>query len=263
MAGNTIKRKNLTKDDELSVLADKIRTAHEALNLALKYGLERALAFGDLLLEAKHKVPRGEWLRWLADHCGVAERTAQAYMRVAKNRPAIEAQIRNGLRIGFADALAALEKAKPAPAERAAPRTLADLTDEEVRQARLIRDAEKKSPGLIRRTLDAQLAAGEEPTRAAIMRAVEAAVGNGVDPARSAETRKAEAAADDEAEQRKAESAADEEHEDNRYEVLVAAWHACSPEDRQRFLDHIGATLDIPEFLDRRRALAEPERGPS
>jgi hypothetical protein len=37
--------------------------------------------------------------------------------------------------------------------------------------------------------------------------------------------------------------------------ALVAAWWSASPEERQRFLDHIGARLDgIPAFLDRRPA---------
>jgi hypothetical protein len=47
------------------------------------------------------------------------------------------------------------------------------LTSKQIHEARLFRDAEKKSPGVVRRTLDEQLKAGNEPTRADIKRAIE------------------------------------------------------------------------------------------
>jgi hypothetical protein len=46
------------------------------------------------------------------------------------------------------------------------------LTHKEVHEARQIRDAEEAEPGIIRRTLDGALDAGEEPTKAAVRRAV-------------------------------------------------------------------------------------------
>jgi hypothetical protein len=45
---------------------------------------------GDLLIEAKGKVKHGQWLPWLAEHCSIAERTAQLYMRLARSRPDLE-----------------------------------------------------------------------------------------------------------------------------------------------------------------------------
>lgn len=42
------------------------------------------------------------------------------------------------------------------------------LTRKQVREARKTRDAERADPGITRRTLDAQLAAGEEPAKAAL-----------------------------------------------------------------------------------------------
>jgi len=42
------------------------------------------------------------------------------------------------------------------------------LTKREVHEARQIRDAEETYPGIVRRTLDAALEAGEEPTKAAV-----------------------------------------------------------------------------------------------
>lgn len=46
------------------------------------------------------------------------------------------------------------------------------LDAKDIHEAREIRDAEETYPGIVRRTLDAALEAGEEPTRAAVRRAV-------------------------------------------------------------------------------------------
>lgn len=52
--------------------------------------------------------------------------------------------------------------------------TVADigLTKQDIHEARLIRDAEQAQPGIVRETLEAKLAAGEEPTKAALREAV-------------------------------------------------------------------------------------------
>lgn len=52
--------------------------------------------------------------------------------------------------------------------------TVADigLTHKDIHDARQFRDAEAVDPGIIRRTLDAKLSAGEEPTKAALREAV-------------------------------------------------------------------------------------------
>src|SRR5262245_2671369 len=49
------------------------------------------------------------------------------------------------------------------------------LTRKEVHEARIVRDAEKADPGVIKRTIDAKVEAGEEPTRADVMRAAKEA----------------------------------------------------------------------------------------
>jgi hypothetical protein len=46
------------------------------------------------------------------------------------------------------------------------------LTSKQVHEARAVRDAEKARPGIVRKTLDAQLAQGKEPTRAEVKRAM-------------------------------------------------------------------------------------------
>lgn len=46
------------------------------------------------------------------------------------------------------------------------------LTHKQIHEARQVRDAEKADPGIVRRALDAQLAQGQEPTRAALLREI-------------------------------------------------------------------------------------------
>lgn len=57
-----------------------------------------------------------------------------------------------------------------------APPRAADigLTRKDIHEAREIRDAENADPGIVRRTLDEAIEAGEEPTRAKVKRAVKA-----------------------------------------------------------------------------------------
>jgi hypothetical protein len=81
---------DIAGSNSLADLAARIRAEHEATGAALKRGLAHAIAAGDLLLEAKAKLKHGKWLPWL-ETCGISERTAQRYMRLARNRSAIEA----------------------------------------------------------------------------------------------------------------------------------------------------------------------------
>lgn len=46
------------------------------------------------------------------------------------------------------------------------------LSHKEIHEARLIRDAEREHPGIVRRTVDSLLEAGEEPTKSAVRRAI-------------------------------------------------------------------------------------------
>ncbi len=55
------------------------------------------------------------------------------------------------------------------------------LSRKSIHDARHLRDAETAEPGLVRRTLDAQLERGEEPTRSALRRAAEARLERSLD----------------------------------------------------------------------------------
>jgi hypothetical protein len=66
-------------------LVDEIRREHEAAANALRSGLDHAIKAGELLIEAKRRYCKhGQWAQWLADNIDFAERTAQAYMRLAR-----------------------------------------------------------------------------------------------------------------------------------------------------------------------------------
>jgi hypothetical protein len=81
----------ISASNSLADLAARIKVEHEAVSTALKEGVRRAIAAGELLIEAKGQLDHGQWLPWLAGHCSISERTAQLYMRVAKNKAEIEA----------------------------------------------------------------------------------------------------------------------------------------------------------------------------
>jgi hypothetical protein len=66
------------------------------------------------------------------------------------------------------------------PEQKTRPATVEDigLTHKQVHEARLIRDAETADPGIVRRTVDNAVAAGEEPTKAKVRSAITAVVSN-------------------------------------------------------------------------------------
>src|SRR5262249_10302794 len=74
-------------------LATKIRDVHSAVVGRMTDTILRAIEAGELLLVAKDRIPHGEFLGWLEANCGVSERCAQNYMKCAKGKPAILAEI--------------------------------------------------------------------------------------------------------------------------------------------------------------------------
>jgi hypothetical protein len=59
--------------------------AHADIQDAAKTVAQRAIDAGHALIEAKSLVKHGEWLPWLREHCALAERTAQLYMKIANS----------------------------------------------------------------------------------------------------------------------------------------------------------------------------------
>jgi hypothetical protein len=96
---------DLARSNSLADLAARISVEHEAATGAVKRGLQHAISAGDLLLEAKAQLKHGQWLPWL-ESCGLSERTAQRYIRLARNREAIEAKSDNVSDLSVSAALA-------------------------------------------------------------------------------------------------------------------------------------------------------------
>jgi hypothetical protein len=98
------------------------------------------------------------------------------------------------------------------------------LSSKEIHEARLIRDAEKADPGIIERTINAAVEAGEEPTRALLRRAV-------------LKTKKAKR-------QRKprfdANASAESQH-DRDLRMLIGIWEASCESARNAFLEIVTA----------------------
>jgi Protein of unknown function (DUF3102) len=101
--------------NNLDNLAARIRSEHLAAKLAARKTLEHAIQAGELLLEAKRLVGHGHWGDWLLDHCDVSERTAQGYMRLARNQAALASNPQSPALLTIDQALEALAK----PNERA------------------------------------------------------------------------------------------------------------------------------------------------
>lgn len=75
----------------LATLAAQINAEHDAAENHARKAIEHARAAGEKLLLAKAGVAHGQWLPWLAANCPrLAERTAQAYMKLAKGWPLLE-----------------------------------------------------------------------------------------------------------------------------------------------------------------------------
>ncbi len=90
MSAPVITTSNTLTKAELREIAQRISNEHQACRNAAQSAVEHAICAGELLLEAKSKVPHGHWLSWLEGNCGIAERTAQAYMRLARELPKLE-----------------------------------------------------------------------------------------------------------------------------------------------------------------------------
>lgn len=75
----------------LLTLATEANAAHDAAEDAALTTLQCWRRAGEALNAAKAQVVHGEWHLWLADNCQrIPERTASAYMRIARRWPDLE-----------------------------------------------------------------------------------------------------------------------------------------------------------------------------
>ena len=116
----------------LDDLAKQINIEHVAAIEHARSAIQRARKAGELLIQAKYACSHGQWLPWLTAKCpAIAERTAQAYMRLARSClvDPLRAAILESLTLSQALAELADRKSTYSPDEIVAPKsaTLADL----------------------------------------------------------------------------------------------------------------------------------------
>jgi Protein of unknown function (DUF3102) len=70
--------------NRLLILAAQIKQLHIESTRLAEASVARAIEAGEYLIEAKQELKHGAWLPWLQEHCGMSQRTAQLYMRLAK-----------------------------------------------------------------------------------------------------------------------------------------------------------------------------------
>jgi hypothetical protein len=97
---------------DLDQLAHEINRQQQLADDHFRTSIDHALRVGQLLLDAKARVPHGEWLTWLAANTSVSDRTARGYMQLARQR-----QIGDRSPLGLRDTLRAIaEPRAPGPA---------------------------------------------------------------------------------------------------------------------------------------------------
>jgi hypothetical protein len=99
------------ENDTIEVLIEAAAQAHERVCSAGLTMLEEAFAAGEMLLKLKDKVDHGEFGTHLHG-TGISQRTAQAYMRLAKHRELIEAKAQSVAHLGVGAALRLIAKPK-------------------------------------------------------------------------------------------------------------------------------------------------------
>ncbi len=107
-------------------IARDIAYEHNAVGRALGSAVEHAIKAGGLLNEVKKQLPHGEWLPWLGANFGGSVRTANNYMRCAKNRTAIRKMLGENDGLTVSTALEELTTPRERPSlEAAAPNSQA------------------------------------------------------------------------------------------------------------------------------------------
>lgn len=87
-----------------------------------------AVLAGALLRKAKDMVPHGQWEAWLREHCTVAPRTAQAYMRLSAKVSEMPLEKRNAVaELPLREAFKAISTSPTPPPSYSRDRTNHDL----------------------------------------------------------------------------------------------------------------------------------------
>jgi hypothetical protein len=126
--------------DLVTAINDEHRRCDEAVSTAL----DHAMRAGDLLIEARADIGHGNWQAWIEENFEGSARRAQEYMRLARNREAIEAEkARSPALLGIDRALRAIAAPKQKNSSEASE--AAEPLDEKIIAVRqeIVRDGEK------------------------------------------------------------------------------------------------------------------------
>ena len=98
----------------LAELAAAINAEHQAAERTARKAIEHAKAAGEKLLLAKAQVEHGQWLPWLSAHCPeLADRTARAYMQLARYWGKLETKTATVANLTINEALKLLNAPEP------------------------------------------------------------------------------------------------------------------------------------------------------
>lgn len=75
----------IRSEPTLENLAELIKCELGSSDVKFRAGVEHAIAAGQYLLQARHIVPRGEWMRWCREEIRREPSGLYAYMRLAQN----------------------------------------------------------------------------------------------------------------------------------------------------------------------------------
>lgn len=128
-------------EQRLAELAGRINEEHQLCEQSFREGLQHAIGAGELLIEARALCKHGEWLDWLTANCEVSERTAQAYMRVARNRDLLGAKAQHVADLSFHDAVMLLAESKPETGRQSAYERVHTLSKDVLNELRFIVDS--------------------------------------------------------------------------------------------------------------------------
>lgn len=103
------------EDAELAELADRINASFGAFGSSSREALNHALECGELLIEAKVKLPHGEWKGWIEVHTKVGARQAQKLMRLARYGDQIRANANWNSHLSIDTLLASIKSKPPTP----------------------------------------------------------------------------------------------------------------------------------------------------
>jgi hypothetical protein len=108
----------MNSSNRLTALAADIQAAHREIQASAESMAERAIAAGNMLIEAKSALPHGKWNEWLTHHVGMSDRSARRYMQIARSGMKTATVADLGIRAA-AEAIAKVSSAGASPEDDA------------------------------------------------------------------------------------------------------------------------------------------------